>query len=80
MFLANFFVDQITTGKNYKRKKGTVLVFLASVLECHHISYFENENYELFFSASFFVDEIMTGKNYGRKKMYYVNLFDSVGK
>ncbi len=40
-FLANFFVDQITTGKNYKRKKGNVLVFLASVLECHHISYFE---------------------------------------
>ncbi len=40
-FLANFFLNQITTGKNYKRKKGTVLVFLASVLECHHISYFE---------------------------------------
>ncbi len=31
-FLTNFFVDQITTGKNYKRKKRTVLVFLASVL------------------------------------------------
>ncbi len=40
-FLANFFVDQITTGKNYRRKKRYVLVFLASVLECHHISYFE---------------------------------------
>ncbi len=41
-FSANFFVDQITTGKNYDRKKkGTVLVLLASVLECHHISYVE---------------------------------------
>jgi hypothetical protein len=40
-FLTNFFVHQITTGKNYKRKKRTVLVFWASVLECHHISYFE---------------------------------------
>jgi hypothetical protein len=41
-FLANFFVDQITTGKNYDRKKkGTLLVFLASVLKCRHISYVE---------------------------------------
>jgi hypothetical protein len=40
-FLTNFFVDQITTEKNYERKKRTVLVFLVSVLECHHISYFE---------------------------------------
>ncbi len=41
-FLANFFVDHYMTGKKYdRRKKGTVLVFLASVLECHHISCFE---------------------------------------
>ncbi len=40
-FLANFFVDQITTEKLQQEKKGTVLVFLASVLECHHISYNE---------------------------------------
>ncbi len=41
-FLANFFVDHFTTGKNYdRRKKGTVLVFLAGVLECYHVSYFE---------------------------------------
>jgi hypothetical protein len=40
-FLANFFVDQITTGKITKGKKGTVLVFLASVFEYYHISYFE---------------------------------------
>ncbi len=55
-------LGKITTGK-----KGTVLVFLASVLKCHHISYFENENYELCFLAGFFVDEIMTGNNYDRK-------------
>jgi hypothetical protein len=40
-FLTNFFVNQITTGKNYEMEKKTVLVFLASVLECHHILYFE---------------------------------------
>ncbi len=62
-FITNFFVDQITTGKNYERKKRTVLVFLASVLECYHISYLKKENYELCFLAGFFVDEIMTGKN-----------------
>ncbi len=31
-FLTNFFVDQITTGKNYEKKKRTVLVFMAGVL------------------------------------------------
>jgi hypothetical protein len=40
-FLANFFVDQITTEKIMTGKKGTLSVFLASVLKCHHISYFE---------------------------------------
>ncbi len=40
-FLANFFVDQIMTGKNTTGKKATVLFVLAGVLECHHISYVE---------------------------------------
>jgi hypothetical protein len=39
--LENFFVDQITAGKITTGKKGTVLVFLASVLECCHILYVE---------------------------------------
>ncbi len=40
-FLANFFVNQITTGKNYDRKKRYCVSFLTSVLICHHISYVE---------------------------------------
>ena len=35
---------------------------LIGVLECHHISYFENEYYELCFSAGSFVDQITTRK------------------
>ncbi len=32
---------KLRLGKLRQEKKGTVLVFFASVLECHHISYFE---------------------------------------
>ena len=56
-FLANFFTDQITTGKNYDRKERYCVSFLASVLERHHISYFEKMKIK-----------IMTRKSYDRKK------------
>ncbi len=63
-FLTNFFVDQITTGKSYKRKKRTVLVFLASVLECHHISYFEKWKLWAMFFGRF-----LRWWNYDQKKL-----------
>ena len=45
-----------------QEKKGTVLVFLASVLECHHILYFEKWKLWAMFLAGSFVDQITTKK------------------
>ncbi len=62
-------------------KKGTVLVFLASVPECHHISYFEK--WKLW---AIFLGRFLSWWNYDRKKLrqekkkYYVSFFGSVGK
>ncbi len=80
------FFDKFLCRSNYdweklRKEKRTVLVFLASVLECHHIFHIlKNENYQLYFLAGFFVAEIMTGKYYDRKKKEHVSLFGSVGK
>ncbi len=50
--------------KLQQEKKGTVLVFLASVLECHHISYFEKWKLWAMFFGRF-----LCWWNYDRKKI-----------
>ncbi len=55
---------KLRLGKIMKGKKGTVLVFFKSVLECHHISYFEKwVLWAMFFSR------FLCWWNYDRKKL-----------
>ncbi len=58
--LINLRLEKITKGK-----KCNVLVFLASVLECHHISYFEKWKLWAMFFGRF-----LRWWNYDRKKLW----------